>query len=103
MGEVVGFIKAANKNIKYVMIKFDNEKSGKNKRQEIHFPHFPGATAIAMLEQEFNQEKDNSTPATAINWPIKLSWGIAMHKIQGATLKIPQCIILDHDCWLRKK
>jgi len=101
MGEVVGFIKAANKSIKYIMIKFDNAKSGKNKRQEMHFPNFPGATAIAMLEQEFHQGKDNSTPATAINWPIKLSWGITMHKIQGTTLKNPKCIILDLDCWLR--
>ena len=101
MGEVVGFIKAANNSIKYIMIEFDNEKSGKNKRQEIHFPNFPRATAIAMLEQEFHQGKDNSTPATAINWPIKLSWGITMHKIQGTTLKNPKCIILDLDCWLR--
>ena len=50
------------------------------------FPNFPGANALAMLEQEFHQGKDNSTPATAINWPIKLSYGITMHTIQGAAL-----------------
>merc|ERR1712101_102799 len=38
MGEVVGFIKAANNSIKYIMIEFDNEQSGENKRQEIHSP-----------------------------------------------------------------
>ena len=100
-GEVVGFKRALNNSIKFIMIKFDNEKSGKNRRQEIHVSDFPGATAIAILEQGFHQGKDNSTPATAINWPIKLSWGITMHKIQGTTLKNPKCIILDLDCCLR--
>ena len=89
MGEVIGFIKAAKNSIKYVIIKFDNEKAGKNRRQEIKIWGFPQTTAIGILEQEINQETDNSTPVTAINWPIKLSWGITMHKIQGTTLINP--------------
>ena len=83
------------------MIQFDNGNGGKNRRQEIHISHFPGATAIAMLEQEFHQGKYNLTPEIAINSPIKLYWVVTMHKIQGTTLKNLKCIILYLDCWLR--
>ena len=83
------------------MIQFDNGNGGKNRRQEIHISHFPGATAIAMLEHKFHQGKDNSTPATKINWPIKLCWGITIHKSQGTTLKNLKYIILNLYCWQR--
>ena len=101
MGELVGFKRAGNNTVKFIMAKFDNDRAGKNRRQEINITNFPGATAISLLEQEFDQGKDHSTPATAINWPIKLSWGITMHTIQGMTITNPKCLILDLDCWLR--
>ena len=103
MGEVVGFKQTGSGNVKYVMVKFDNEKAGKNSRREINFENeFPGATAIGLLEQEYEQgKKENSTPGTAINWPLKLSWGITIHKAQGMTVKYPMALVLDLDCWLR--
>ena len=55
------------------MVKFDNPKAGQNRRKQINLEsEFPGATAIDLLEQDYVQGKDYSTPATAINWPIKL-------------------------------
>ena len=102
MGEVVGFKKTGCNDVKYVMVKFDKFDAGTNRRMEVNFEkEFPGATAIGLLEQEFDQGRDYSTPATAINWPIKLSWGLTMHKIQGMNVKNPKGYILDLDCWLR--
>ena len=81
MIDVVEVIKDANNKVKYVMIKFDNEKAGKHRRQEIKFSRFPEAAEIAILEQQFNQGTDNSTPVTAINWSINLRLGSILHEI----------------------
>ena len=102
MGEVVGFKRTGNGNIKYIMVKFDNQETGKDRRRKFNFENdFPGATAIDLKEQEYAQGKDNSTSATAINWPLKLSWGITIHKSQGMNVYNPNPLILDLDCWLR--
>ena len=101
MGEVVGFKRTGNNKIKYIMVKFDKETAGKDRRRTYNFEEFPGATAIDLLEQEFEQGKAYSTTATAINWPLKLSWGVTIHKMQGSTVFNPKAILLDFDCWLR--
>ena len=101
MGEVVGFKRTGSNNIKFIMVKFDKKEAGKERRRTHHFEEFPGATAIDLLEQEYNQGKDYSTSATAINWPLKLSWAVTMHKIQGSTVFNPKAIILNLHCWLK--
>ena len=100
MGEIVGFKRTGSNNIKFIMVKFDKQEAGKERRRTHNFKDFPGATAIDLLEQEYNQGKDYSTSATAINWPLKLSWAVTMHKIQGSTVFNPKAIILNLHCWL---
>ena len=101
MGEVVGFKRTGNNKIKYIMVKFDKETAGRDRRRTYNFEEFQGATAIDLMEQEFEQGKAYSTTATAINWPLKLSWGVTIHKMQGSNVFNPKAIILDLDCWLR--
>ena len=101
MGEVVGFKRTGSNKVRYIMVKFDKETAGKERRKTYKFEEFPDTTAIDLLEQEYEQGKAYSTTATAINWPLKLSWGVTIHKMQGSTVFNPKAIILDLDCWLR--
>ena len=103
LGEVVGFKRDNNNVIKYVMVKFDKLSAGSERRKKFKFleSEFGDATPIDLLEQEYHQGKESSSSATAINWPLKLAWGITLHKIQGTTVFHPRALICDYDCWLK--
>ena len=102
LGEVTGFKFLANGKVKFIMVNFDQDTSGRQRRSEINLEsEFPGATAIDVLEFEYNTgRRRKGKSATAINFPLRLAWGITFHKIQGHTIKEPMTLILDFDCWL---
>ena len=103
LGEVVGFKRDNNNVIKYVMVKFDKISAGSERRKNYKFleSEFGYATPIDLLEQEYHQGKESSSSATAINWPLKLAWGITLHKIKGTTVFHPHALICDYYCWLK--
>ena len=102
MGEVVGFEEHANGSVKYVMVKFDNPEHGQKKRKEINLEFkYPGATAIGYHETEFTVRNKGAAKCTAINIPLRLSWALTLHKMQGHNIKKPMHLILDLECWLQ--
>ena len=103
LGEVIGFKRDNNNAIKFVMVKFDKPSAGSERRSKYKFlaSEFGDSTPIELLEQEYHQGNESLSSATAINWPLKLAWGITLHKIQGTTVSNPRALVCDFDCWLR--
>ena len=104
LGEVVDFVKKANGELQYVLVKFDSEDVGKEYRKKINFDRqYPGKnlTAIKKIEFDFQLREGGTSTATAINFPLRLAWATTCHKIQGHTVKNPAKLILDLMCWLQ--
>ena len=106
LGEVVGYNFTDDGNdIDLIFIQFDNENSGIQQRNKYKFKKFLDAVPIGRLEFEFQMAKVKSSTKSAatglaINFPVKLSWGMTLHKIQGHTIRKPHYLILDLECWL---
>ena len=85
LGTVVDFFQNPQGEVKYVLVKFDDEDAGVKYRRELNFDHrYPGQmlTAIKKVEFEFQLKKGSTTTATAINFPLRLAWSTTLHKIQ---------------------
>ena len=86
LGQVIAFKLDSKAKVKYVLVKFDDPVSGKERRKEINFDkEYPGesATPIEIKEFEFTFGKNRSTAsATAVNFPLKLVYSFTAHKIQ---------------------
>ena len=58
LGTVVAFV-YNKRNIKYIMVKFDDIDDGKNRRKNFNFEEkYPGATPIELMEVTFSLSKD---------------------------------------------
>ena len=105
LGTVVAFV-YNKKKIKYIMVKFDDVEDGKNRRKNFSFEEkYPGATPIEEMEVTFSLSKDKggaSSCGTAVNFPLRLCFITTAHKLQGGTVKKPNCLVLDLDCRLQR-
>ena len=85
LGQVIDFKRDSNNKVRYIMVKFDDPSSGKERREQSHFEkQYPGefATPIEMREDEFSIKKNGTAKATAINFPLRLSYATTSHRIQ---------------------
>ena len=101
LGTVIGFEYSKRGQIKYIMVKFDDEEDGVRRRKNFDslVSKYPGenATPIEKMEYGFSQSKKQdiaSARATAINFPLKLCYSTSAHKTQGSTVKKPTSIVL---------
>ena len=102
-GRVIGIEYNSNKSIKFILVEFKSESVGKEKRKK--YPQFakkyPGklCTPIGLQESHYNIEGKKQTKsaarATAINFPLKLSFSCTSHKIQGQTIPKPKKVVVE--------
>ena len=99
-GVLVGVKLDTRNNISQLVIKFDRESVGREKRRKCPETQskYPGGTPIEKINFSFSISKSKKSvinTASVIQFPIKLSFACTAHKIQGSTIPKPQKVIIN--------
>ena len=101
-GEVIGLEFDAMNSLTRVIVCFDNQLSGKERRknfvqlQKLYHPRL--ATPIDKIEFHYSLSRkptSTSSNAVALQYPLRLAFAATAHKIQGSTIKKPLYLVID--------
>ena len=103
LGTVAGFEYNRNREVRYVMVEFDDPSDGKKHRESLSDDikrRYPGkiVTQIERREEHFSLSRDrdySSSGGVAVNFPLKLCFAATGHKVQGYTVKSPSALKID--------
>ena len=88
MGWIVNIVKDKVKlNVKAILLKFENKDVGQNARNlSLYKDVNHDAVPIEPIQACFQINGSTSCNGTRVQFPLRLSWGVTIHKCQGLTL-----------------
>ena len=100
-GEVIGFEFGKSGELLTVIVKFDEEDVGKERRKRntnLKYKYGDFATPIEKIDFQYSLSKkaySASSSATAIQFPLRLAFAATSYKVQGATVRKPSSLVID--------
>ena len=99
-GQIIAFVKSKSGYIERIVIKFDDECQGEQKRlnDKITEQKYPGCTAIDRVMFQYSLGRKVSSVASSakvIQFPLRLCFATTSHKFQGQTVHKPLKIMID--------
>ena len=102
LGTLEDTIKTTEGKIDMLVIKLKDERAGKSnmERNSSLSKKYPGCVFIERVSLQYTLSKrsgDFGSSATVIQFPVRLSFAMTSHKIQGASIPFPTKVAMDID------
>jgi len=98
-GIVMAIVKNAKEEVDYVVVKFNQERAGKQKRSDNKQLEgkYPGGTKVERYNLTYTLSGRAGVGSTAnlVQFPLRLAHALTAHKTQGQTYKMPMTITVD--------